>query len=128
MTGQTVILVGDSQRAFAKGLIDKAPPDAVVNIKAPRRSISANAKMWAMLSDVSRAKPEGRIHTPEIWKLVFMQALNHEIQFEMGLDGKPFPIGHSTSRLSKAEMSDLIELIYAYGLEHGVKFTGPESS
>lgn len=124
--GQTVILIGPSQIAFAKALLDKAPHGAVVNIRESKRSIEQNDKMWAMLSDVSRAKPENRAHNPETWKLVFMQALGHEIQFEMGLDNKPFPIGHSSSKLSKAEMSDLIEVIYAYGSQHGVVWTGPE--
>lgn len=120
---QTVILRGEMQRAFAKGLIDKAPVDAVVKISPATRSLEANAKMWAMLSDVSRAKPEGRRHTPEVWKCLFMNALGHETAFEMGLDGRPFPTGFSSSRLTKAQMGDLIELIYSYGAQHDVKWS-----
>lgn len=54
---QTVILAGPSQRALAKQLIDRAPYDAIVTVKAATRSNEQNAKLWAMLSDLSRAKP-----------------------------------------------------------------------
>ena len=123
MTGQTVILRGPSQRDFAKGLIDQAPDDAVVNIKEANRTVDQNAKMWAMLSDVSRAKPEGRRHTTEVWKQLFMHACGHEVQFEMGLNGQPFPTGFRSSRLTKAQMADLITCIYQYGDKHGVRWT-----
>ena len=123
---QTVILVGPSQRAFAKQLIDRAPYEAIVTVKAATRSNEQNAKLWAMLSDLSRAKPEGRMHTPEVWKQLVMHACGHAVQFEIGLNGQPFPTGFRSSRLNKAQMSDLIEWIYAYGAEHGVVWTEPE--
>lgn len=122
MTGQTVILRGDVQRQFAKRLIDAAPVDAVVNVKEAKRSVDQNAKMWAMLSDVSRAKPEGRTHTTEVWKCLFMQACGHEVQFLMGLDGNPFPSGFKSSRMSVRQMCELIDFIDAWGSERGVKW------
>ena len=120
---QVVHLLGNYQRKLAKKLIDKAPANAVVKISPEKRSDDQNAKMWAMLSDVSRAKPEGRRHIPEIWKCLFMQACGHEVAFEQGLDGRPFPIGFHSSKLTKAQMSDLIEFIYSYGTKHGVKWS-----
>lgn len=123
MTGQTVNLRGPAQREFAKRLIDLAPVDAVVNIREATRTGGQNAKLWAMLSDVSRAKPKGRRATPEVWKCLFMQACGHAVQFELGLDDRPFPVGFSSSRLTKLQMSDLIEFIYAYGAEHGVQWS-----
>lgn len=120
---QVVHLRGQYQRELAKGLIDKAPDNAVVKISPEKRSDDQNAKMWAMLSDISRAKPEGRLHIPEVWKCIFMAACGHEVTFEHGIDGKPFPLGFSSSRLTKAQMSDLIECIYAYGAKHNVKWS-----
>ena len=120
---QVVHLRGEYQRNLAKSLIDKAPDNAVVKISPERRSDDQNAKMWAMLSDVSRAKPEGRRHIPEIWKCIFMAACGHEVAFEQGLDGRPFPIGFHSSKLTKAQMSDLIEMIYSYGAQHGVHWS-----
>jgi hypothetical protein len=123
--GQTVILRGDVQRHLAKRLIDAAPADAVVNIKAASRTLDQNARFWALLSDVSRAKPDGRMHTPEVWKNLFLHALGHATQFEMGLDGQPFPVGFRSSRLTKAQMSDLMEFISAWGSERGVRWSEP---
>ena len=123
MSGQTVILRGDSQRQLAKELIDKAPIDAVVNIREAKRSLDQNAKLWCMLSDISRAKPDGRMHTPEVWKALFMKACGHAVQFETGLDGEPFPVGFRSSRLTKSQMSDMIEFVYQYGSENGIHWS-----
>jgi hypothetical protein len=112
---QTVWLRGEYQRRLAHQLIDKAPQDAVVKISQAKRSDDQNAKMWAMLSDISRAAPEERRHIPEVWKCIFMAALGHEVMFTMGLNDQPFPIGFKTS--------DLIEFIYAYGAQHNVKWS-----
>jgi hypothetical protein len=123
--GQTVRLVGVAQREFAHRLIDKAPRGAVLNVREASRSGEQNAKMWAMISDVSRAKPEGRTHTAETWKALFMSACGHAVQFENGLNGQPFPIGFRSSRLNKLQMSELIETIYEYGARHGVVWSEP---
>lgn len=120
---QTVILRGASQRRLAHDLIDRAPVDAVVKIAEAKRTTDQNAKAWAMFSDISRAKPEGRMHTPEVWKCLFMQALGHEAQFEMGLDNRPFPVGFKSSQLNKSQMADLITFAYEYGDRHGVNWT-----
>jgi hypothetical protein len=79
--------------------------------------------MWAMLSDISRSAPEERQHIPEVWKCIFMAALGYEVMFAMGLNDQPFPIGFKTSKLTKPQMSDLIEFIYAYGAQHNVKWS-----
>ena len=118
----TIILRGEYQRELAKEFIAKAPEGAVVRISKPLRSLGQNAKMWSLLTDVSRAKPNGLHYTPDVWKSLFMNACGHEVQFQIGLDGSPFPAGFKTSRLSTAEMSELIEFIYAWGSENGVIF------
>lgn len=120
---QIVILRGDYQRLMAHHLIDKAPANSVVKITPEARTNAQNDKMWAMLRDISRAKPEGRRHTPEVWKCLMMHACGHEVAFETGLNNQPFPIGFQSSKLSKAQMSDLIEFITAYGAQHNVKWS-----
>ena len=122
---QTLILRGQTQRDLAKRLIDAAPADGVVKISEPKRAVSQNARMWAMLSDVSRAKPDGRTHTPEVWKALFMHALGYETRFEMGLSGEPFPIGFRSSRLTVRQMADLITFIAEYGDRHGIRWSEP---
>ena len=126
MSGQTVILRSAVQREFAKRLIDIAPDDGVVSIKGPTRNADQNALMWVLLSDISRAKPEGRKWAPEVWKCALMHSLGHQVQFCEGLDDSgPFPIGFRTSRLTVAQMRDLIEVIYEYGSRHGVVWSEP---
>jgi hypothetical protein len=51
-----------------------------------------------------------------------MAALSYEVMFTIGLNNQPFPIGFKTSKLTKAQMSDMIEFIYAYGSQHNVKW------
>ena len=123
---QTVRLHGNSQRSFAKSLIDRAPHGAVLTIREAKRSTEQNSKMWAMLSDISRAKPEGRHWVPETWKAAFMHCLGHQIQFCEGLDNSgPFPLGFRSSRLSVSQMADLITCIQEYGDRHSVAWTDP---
>ena len=121
---QTVILRGPAQRDLAARLIAVAPADAVVQVSEPRRNLDQNARLWAMLSDVSRAKPEGRKWTPEVWKAAFMHSLGHQCQFAEGLDGSgPFPVGFRSSRLTVRQMADLITVVAEYGDRHGVKWS-----
>jgi hypothetical protein len=121
---QTIIIRGDWQRSLAKSLIDRAPVDAVVTVKEGTRTTDQNAKLWAMLSDIARAKPEGRAMSPEAWKAAFMSALGHEIIWQPGIDGSPpFPAGFRTSRLSKSQFADLITFVQSYGDRHGVRWS-----
>lgn len=122
MIGQTVILRGT--RMAAHKLVDAAPQGAILNIRPATRSNEQNALLWALLSAVSRAKPDGRQHTPDVWKCLFMQACGHAVQFEVGLDGAPFPLGFRSSRMTKDQMTDLIEFILAYCAEKGIEIDG----
>lgn len=124
--GQTIILTGLASRQKAENIINAAPSGSVVKVKPPARTSEQNDKMWAMLSDVSRSMPQGRRLTPDVWKAVFMNACGHAVQFETGLAGEPFPVGFRSSRLSKAQMSELIEFILAWGTENGVEWSDPE--
>jgi hypothetical protein len=120
---RTAILNAPAHRDYAKRLIDAAPDGAVVTVSEPRRNADQNAKMWAMLEDVARAKIDGRNWTRETWKAAFMHLLGHQVQFAEGLDGTgAFPVGFRTSRLTKGQMTDLITLIQEWGDRHGVQW------
>lgn len=124
MSRKTIILVGEPQRMFAHRTIDAAPPGAVVTVREATRSGAQNDYMWALLSDVANARPDGRNWTPETWKAAFMHALGHQCRFCEGLDNSgPFPLGFRSSRLTKAEMADMLTAIIEYGDRHGVKWT-----
>lgn len=114
-------LINDLVRHHAINAIRSAPQNARVTISEAQRTIDQNAKLWAMLSDVANAKPEGRNWAPETWKSAFMHYLGHQVRFCEGLDGSgPFPLGFHSSRLSVAQMGDLITCIQEYGDRHGV--------
>lgn len=121
-----VILHGPSQRAYAVALVRSAKTESVVTIGPPSRTVEQNARVHAMIADVRRAKPEGREHSMEVWKAIFMSALGYEAQMETGLFGEPVPIGLKTSDLTIQQCSDLIELLYEYGARHGVKWREPK--
>ncbi len=61
--------------------------------------------------------------TREEWKDVFTAALKRESRIAMGIDGGGVMLGHSTSKMRKAEFSELIELIYSYGSESGIHWS-----
>jgi hypothetical protein len=118
-------LVGPSQRAYAKSKIDEAPDGWIVTLREPTRTLDQNAKLWAMLGDLSKQMPAGILATAEDWKCLAMHACGWECQFMNGLDGRPFPIGFRSSRLTVKQMRDLIEWLYAYGAEHEVRWSEP---
>ena len=126
----TYRLVHSEARRRAIAAINAAPDGYVATLTPPKRSTDQNAKMWAMLTDVSRAKPvidgRQRVHTRDVWKAIMMNGCGHAVQFETGVDGAPFPIGFSSSNLTKAQMSELIDYIAWFGNEYGVKWSEPE--
>lgn len=96
---------------------------AVVTLDRPKRSKEQNAAMWAALTDVSnQVEWHGQKLTPKDWKHVFSASLNGQRSVP-GLDGGFVVLGVSTSKQSKEWMSNLLELIYAFGSERGVKWS-----
>ena len=124
----TVLLSSASARERAHRLVNAAPPGSVVEVRQPRRTIDQNARLWAMLSEISMQKPGGREHTPETWKCLFMAAAGHAVQFEVGLDGRPFPVGFRSSRLTKAQMIDLQTVIEQWCAENSVALRDTEAA
>ena len=120
---QTVILDSRYRRDQAHRLVDAAPVGAVLTIAPPKRSTDQNARFWAMLSDISRAKPDGIRKTPESWKAIFMHTLKYEVAFEQDLNGEFFPVGFRSSQLSVRQMSDLMEFMSAWAAEKGIVFS-----
>jgi hypothetical protein len=122
------ILVHDLARQRALDAVRSAPGGFEVLVKEPTRNSSQNARMWAMLEEVSRqVEWYGKRLSSEDWKHVFSASLK-KLTVVPNLDGSGFvALGVSTSRMSKAEMSDLIELMFAFGAERGVRWSEPEA-
>lgn len=123
-----VVLSSNFARRRACALIQRAPEGYVASIAEPTRTVAQSDKMWAMLTDISVAMPLGRRHTPDDWKAIAMNACSWECAFLEGLDGRPFPIGFRSSKLSKSQMSTLLDWLQAFGDENGVRWTEEEKA
>ena len=132
MSRVLLILHTDDLRAKAIDWIRKAPVDTRVTFQGPKRTLAQNDRMWAMLTDVSvQLEWHGAKRSPEDWKLLFLdsleRALGHEPDIVPSLDGDGYVrLDGSSSKLSVDEMTQLIELIFVFGSNHGVTFHEPE--
>jgi hypothetical protein len=124
MSRAAIFIRGQDSRATAMKWVRLAPLNTLVQLKTASRTTDQNAKMWAMLSDIAAQKEHcGRKYSTHQWKALFMHACGQEISFLPSLDGSTFiPFGNSSSQLSKAEMSELIEWIQCWGAQNGVVF------
>ena len=124
MSRATVIIRNATDRARIAKWAAGVPAGTRVEFKQVKRSLPQNDRMWAMLTDVSQqALHHGLRLTPDDWKLLFLDALGREIRCVPNLDGDGFVnLGRSSSDLGKEEMTNLIELIFAFGAKHGVTF------
>jgi hypothetical protein len=124
MTRYLKTLNSTADRQHAANMISQAPAGTRVEIKAAKRSLPQNDRMWAMLTEIAQQlKWHGVTLRPDDWKLIFLDALKRELRMVPNLDGSGFVnLGRSSSDLSKQEMSDLIELIFEFGSRHGVRF------
>lgn len=97
-----------------------------IEVKPKTRSLEQNARMWAMLTDVSKQVVwHGRKLTPESWKCVFSASLKKQ-DVVPGLHGDFVVLGQRTSKMGVKDMGDLMELIEAFGAEKGVRFSCQE--
>lgn len=128
MTTATVIITNAAERDKAARWLSKAPWLTRVTFKTTKRTLPQNDRMWAMLSDVAaQVKWHGLKLAPEDWKLLFLDALKREMRMVPNLDGNGFvSLGRSSSDLTIEEMTDLMELIAAFGANHDVVFHEPE--
>lgn len=128
--GKTIIIFAHQMaRQQAHKAVDAAPDNYMMIITEKTRTLEQNSLLWALLTDVSKqVEWYGRWLTPEDWKHIFSAAL-HKQDVVPNLDGSGFVIlGQSTSKMSKKEFSDLVELIRAFGAEREVKWTNEQST
>ena len=99
------------------------PHEVVIRERKKDRSLKQNARMWAMLTDISeQVEWYGQKLSREEWKCVFSAALKQQ-KVVPGLGTGFVVMAQSTSKMTVAEMSEMIELITAFGATHNVKFS-----
>lgn len=118
---RVIILAHAEARRRAYAEIDASPDGRVVTFSEPTRSTAQNSRLWACLGDIAKQVVwHGRKLDAESWKHVFSSSLR-KLDVVPNVDGTGFvALGLSTSRMTKAELSDLLELIAAFGVQHGV--------
>ena len=128
MSRAVIVIHSDADRQRASRWCLKTPSGCRIEFKEVKRSLPQNDRMYAMLTDIAKqATHHGRKYGVNEWKAIFLQALGRETQFIPSLSGAGFiPLGLSSSDLSKAEMSDLIELMQSWAAENNVTFHEPE--
>lgn len=130
MSRATIIINSDAERQKAMRWIHLAPWNTRVEFKRAKRSLPQNDRMWAHLTALAEQLTwHGKKLTPDDWKLVLLDGLKRDVRSRMvpNIDGDGFVnLGRSSSDLSKEEMSDLIELILAFGAQHSVVFGGEQ--
>lgn len=100
----------------------------VLTVKPSTRSLEQNARMWAMLTEISeQVNWYGNRLTAEEWKDVFSAAMKRA-KVVPGLDGGFVVCGQSTSKMTRAEMSEMQTLMEAFGVEKGVRFSAMDAA
>ena len=93
-----------------------------IEVRAEKRSDPQNRLMWVLLTALADQLPwHGVKLTAEDYKTMLTTSLRAQ-RVVPGIDGGFVVLGERTSRMSRDEMSQLIELIYVFGVQRGVEF------
>lgn len=125
---QTIPLTNPTARRFAIQQIERAPDNHVAIIREKTRSLDQNAKLHAMLSDISRqAEYMGKRRSVEFWKGLFVSgwqiATKQNPEIVPGLEGEFINIRESTATMSARKISEVIEYISAWAANEGIRFS-----
>lgn len=126
---QKFTLISASVRSRVLEIIQTLPLDPPHEIsiaeRKSTRNLEQNAKMWATLTDIAQqVEWHGQHLSKEEWKDIFTASLKQQ-KVVPGLDSGFVVLGAHTSKMSVAEMSEMIELATAFGCQHNVKWHDP---
>ena len=133
-------LVHDEARRRAGQDVASAPEGWTVIIAPPKKTRGQEAKYHAMFADIAKQCTfMGERWSSEDWKRLMVDAfaramaqqgtpIRHGGRIVPALDGAGFvQLGIQTRKLLKAEASEFIEYLYAYGAENNVRWTDNQS-
>jgi len=88
------------------------------------RSNPQNAKQWAMYTDIAeQLQWHGNTLSKDDWKILLTNEWKPQ-SIVPSISGNGFCVlNASTSKSSKKDMADLIEIVYAFGSQMGVKWS-----
>lgn len=98
-----------------------------LEVKQATRSTEQNALLWVTLGEIaSQVTWYGHKFDAEDWKHILSAGLKKQ-RVAPGIDGGFVVLGQKTSRMTKAEFSELLEFAFAFGAQQNVRFSAPES-
>ena len=101
-----------------------APDGFIVEVRPASRSGLQNSLLWAALTDVAnQVEYFGKKYSPDAWKNIFSGSLKAMEAVPAISGGGVVMIGQSTSNMTKRDFSELIELIFSFGAENGVRWS-----
>jgi hypothetical protein len=95
----------------------------LMELRAETRTDEQNRAIHGLIGQImkQRTHHNGVRMDMALWKAVFLQALGEEVRFVPTLDGDGlFPLGLSTSKLTIARGSELIEFILCWAAREGL--------
>ncbi len=118
---------------FATELAPHGAVEVIVRPVKSRRTLEQNAKLWAMLGDIARQVPwavNGAMQhlEAEDWKNIMTATVRQEVRMAAGINGGFVLLGVSTRRMTVAELGEMIEFMYAFGADRGVKWSEPKGA
>lgn len=142
MTAQTFILKPDNARSrmksawdFACSILQHGIAAVKVTIEEcrPTRTLEQNAKMWAMLGDISSQVQwhvDGKMQylDSEDWKDILTAGLKKTQRVAAGIEGGFVMLGQRTSKMKIGEMIELIEFCLWFGAERGVVWSNSDEA
>jgi len=121
---QTYRLINDVVRMNAARAAQTAPAGYVCEIRPETRRDRQNRLLWPLIADIQAQVDDMARYSADDVKLRFLNALGQEMRFLPELDGGGmFPVGQRSSQLTVQQFAALIELLFKYGAEKGVKWS-----
>lgn len=111
----------------AQSVVTRAPLGHVVTIRPPTRSTEQNAALHRLLQAIvnARYKWAGRTWSIDDWRTLMVsahsKATNRAGEIVPGIEGEFVALRRSTTRMSVAELSSLIEYVQAWCAQNGIE-------
>lgn len=124
---RTFFFVHDTARENAARMCHQAPGDWMAVFKPTTRTLMQNAKLHAMLTDISgQAIYMGKKRSVEFWKGLFVSgyqiATGKSPEIVPGLEGEFINIRLSTASMGIRMVAELIEYISAWAAMNEIRF------
>lgn len=118
----TFSVTTEGQRSSALRHINERNLGFWVTVHDKLRTVAQNDRLHPLIRPIANSLVwHGQKLSVDDWKLVFVDALKHEMRVVPNIDGTGFvPLGRKTSKLTVGEMADLMTLIEAFAAQHSI--------